>query len=153
MHAITPTSTTHLSTATFEKDFGRSTVTFLDGRVASISVVPRASLKQETRVFRVDVENVRPEEHRHPSTLFWEMGTRTYGAAWKGVGNYELIDEEGKAYAVLLTAHHKSLKKLGRLHFLVEPQEELVEVVLGSLLAVWKKADRDVRSGHVGLRT
>ena len=145
-------SPTPLSTTTFEKDFGRSTTTFSDGRIASISVVPRASTRQETRIFRVDIANVKEDLHRHPAVLFWEMGGKKYAGS-KGVGDYELVDGERRAYAVVLTAHHKSVKKLGRLHFLVEPGEGLVEVVMGSLLAVWGKADRDVRSGHVGLRT
>jgi hypothetical protein len=144
-------STPSIAHATFAPDFGSSTLTLHDGRIVSISVVKRTSARQETRLFRLDMQNVKSEQH--PSVMFWEMGAKNYGPSKGGVGNYELMDEERKVHAVLVTAHHKSMKKVGRLHFLVEPGEGLVEVVVGTLMTVWKKADRDVRRGHVGLRS
>ena len=113
-----------LGTASFAKDFGDSSLTLHDGRSISISVVKRTSARQETRLFRLDMQNVKPDQH--PSTMFWEMGARNHEPSQRGVGNYELMDEDRKVYAVLITTHHKSMKKLGRLHFLVEPNEGLV---------------------------
>jgi hypothetical protein len=73
--------------------------------------VKRASARQEVRLFRLDIQNAKPEQH--PSTMFWEMGSRNFGPTNDGVGNYELMHEDQKLYAVLLTAHHKSIKKVG----------------------------------------
>ncbi|KAF2448371.1 hypothetical protein P171DRAFT_440759 [Karstenula rhodostoma CBS 690.94] len=144
--------TAPLATASFGKDFGSSTLQLSDGRIAAISVVPRTDMSQNVRVFRVDVQNASGALHHHPATLFWEMGTQNHGASRGGIGNYVLMDGEGRVYAMLITKFHKSLKKMGRLHWLVEPAGEVVEVGVGSLMAVWKKAERDVRSGHIGLR-
>lgn len=144
-------SPAHLGNALFTKDFGNGTLNLSDGRIANISVVKRTTDRQEVRLFRLDIQNATPEQH--PSTLFWEMGSHNHGASKSGFGNLELMDEDRKVYAVLLTAFHKSLKKLGRLHFMVEPNDALVEMTIGSLMSIWKKAERDVRSGHIGLRT
>ncbi|KAJ4298297.1 hypothetical protein N0V90_006197 [Kalmusia sp. IMI 367209] len=135
-------SPAHLGIAIFTKDFGNGTLNLSDGRIANISVVKRTTTRQE---------NATPEQH--PSTLFWEMGSHNHGASRSGFGNLELMDEDRKVYAVLLTAFHKSMKKLGRLHFMVKPNDALVEMAIGSLMSIWKKAERDVRSGHIGLRT
>lgn len=145
------TTPSPLATGSFEKSFGKSTVSFTDGRTASISVVPRADQHQKVRLFRVDIQNSPTAQFEHPATMFWEMGTRNHGTSKGGVDNFEFMDEERRVHAVLLTGFHKSMKKLERLHWLIEPQGGMVDMSVGTLLAVWKKAERDVRSGHIGL--
>ncbi|KAL1605169.1 hypothetical protein SLS60_004713 [Paraconiothyrium brasiliense] len=155
MYAGDKTDGEAIATASFAKDFGSSRLELSDGRVASISVVPRSDKSQKVRLFRLDISNSvssSPMASSHPNTMFREMGSRNHGASSSGFGNLEFMDEDRKVYAVLLTGWHKSMKKMGRLHWLVEPRKELVEMGLGSLMAIWKKAERDVRSGHVGLR-
>lgn len=149
MHAAA--SPSHpIATASFGKDFAHSTLTLSDGGVVEIAPFKRTSTWQKTRVFRLDVQK-EAASTQIPSGLFWEMGSRNHGKAGSGIGNYDLIDEHRKAYAVLITSFHKSMKKLGRLHFLVEPDQALVELTIGSLMTIWKKAEKDVRSGHLGL--
>ncbi|KAJ4355773.1 uncharacterized protein N0V89_003794 [Didymosphaeria variabile] len=156
MYAGEKTEGGALGTASFATEFGSSRLELSDGRVASISVVPRRDKSQKVRLFRLDISNSASASASsmplpQPNTMFWEMGSRNHGASSSGFGNLEFMDEDRKVYAVLLTGWHKSMKKMGRLHWLVEPRGELVEMGLGSLMAIWKKAERDVRSGHVGL--
>lgn len=155
-----------LGTASFGKEYGSSKLELADGRVATISVVPRSDRAQKVRLFRIDIQyppSTSPSPsppHPHPTTMFWEMGSRNHGASRGGgsLGNLDFMDEERRVYAVLVTGWHKSLKKMGRLHWLVEPgegqgKEGLVELAMGTLMAVWKKAERDVRRGRLGLGT
>jgi hypothetical protein len=151
MRAGNSTEAPPLGTGSFAKDFGSSRLELGDGRVVDISVVPRADKSQQVRLFRLDMQNSSLPQH-HPLKMFWEMGTRNHGMSKGGMGNYELMDEDRKVHAVLLTGFHKSMKKMGRLHWLVEPKAELVEMGVGTLMMIWKKAERDVRSGHIGLR-
>jgi len=80
---------------------------------------------------------------QNQTVLFWRWAY-DYGASIWGFGNWELVDSEGKAYAVLATTLSKSMK-MGRLHALRgEAEEGFVDLIAGGCMVLWNKGEKDI---------